>query len=263
MFRALVFIVAMVAGGVAAISGFGIGSLLTPVFALHHGVKLAVAIVSVPHLIGTSARFFSLHEKVDRHVFWNFGILSAVGGLIGALLHSYATSPWLSVVFGVLLVFAGLSGVTGLAQRMRFGRKSAWFGGAISGLFGGLVGNQGGIRSAALLGFDISKAAFVSTATAIALIVDGARMPVYLATQAHEVFSAWIELVLGIAGVLVGTFWGVRWLRRIPENAFRRFVSIVITALGLYMLIRGVKGRKPCSHRIVLIKSRQSNPQDT
>jgi uncharacterized membrane protein YfcA len=242
IFSTLVFVVAIVAGAIAAISGFGIGSLLTPIFAAHHGVKLAVAIVSVPHLVGTAARFFSLKGKVDRHIFWNFGILSAVGGLIGALLHSFATSPALSIVFGALLVFAGMSGLTGLAQRMRFGRKSAWFAGGLSGLFGGLVGNQGGIRSAALLGFDVSKEAFVATATAIALIVDGARMPVYLATQAHEVFSAWEELVLGIAGVLVGTFWGVQWLRRIPENAFRRFVSIVITALGLYMLIRGAKG---------------------
>jgi uncharacterized protein len=242
IFNAAVFIVAIAAGGIAAVSGFGIGSLLTPIFAAHYGVNLAIAIVSVPHLVGTAARFLSLKSKVDRHVFWNFGILSAIGGLIGALLHSRANSPSLSIVFGALLVFAGVSGVTGLGQRMRFGRKSAWVAGGLSGLFGGLVGNQGGIRSAALLGFDVSKEAFVATATAIALTVDGVRMPVYLATQAHEVFSTWVELMLGIAGVLVGTFWGVRWLRRIPENAFRRLVSVVITALGLYMLIRGAKG---------------------
>ena len=37
----------------------------------------------------------------------------------------------------------------------------AWLAGALSGLLGGLVGNQGGIRSAALLGFNLSKANFV------------------------------------------------------------------------------------------------------
>ena len=35
---------------------------------------------------------------------------------------------------------------------MHFGRKAAWIAGGASRLFGGLVGNQGGIGSAALLG---------------------------------------------------------------------------------------------------------------
>jgi hypothetical protein len=55
---------------------------------------------------------------------------------------------------------------------MRFGRITGYMAGALSGLFGGLVGNQGGIRSAALMGFDINKEAFVATATAIGLVVD-------------------------------------------------------------------------------------------
>jgi hypothetical protein len=39
----LVLIVSTLAGAVAAISGFGIGSLLTPLFALRYGTELAVA----------------------------------------------------------------------------------------------------------------------------------------------------------------------------------------------------------------------------
>ncbi len=42
----LIAVVAVLAGGVAAIAGFGIGSLLTPLVALRYGTKLAVAVVS-------------------------------------------------------------------------------------------------------------------------------------------------------------------------------------------------------------------------
>src|SRR5207244_503160 len=112
-----------------------------------------------------------------------FGIPSAVGGLAGATLQSVAGGPLLAVVFGGLLLFAGLGGITGFSQRMRFGARVAWFGGLASGLLGGLVGNQGGIRSAALLGFDVERDAFVATATAVALVVDGARIPVALAAR--------------------------------------------------------------------------------
>jgi uncharacterized membrane protein YfcA len=123
---------------------------------------------------------------------------------------------------------------------MRFGRKTAWAAGALSGIFGGMVGNQGGIRSAALLGFNISKESFVATATAIALIVDGARMPVYAFTEHRAIADAWVSIAFATAGVLIGTLWGVRLLQRIPEEVFRRAVSVLIILLGGYMLARGI-----------------------
>ena len=201
------FLTSIVAGGVAALSGFGVGSLLTPLLATHYGTKLAVAIVSIPHLVATAVRFIGLRRQLDRRIFLNFGILSAAGGLLGALLNAKTNSPVLATVFGCLLVFAGISGLTGFVDRMNFGRAMAWFAGALSGFFGGLVGNQGGIRSAALLGFDIQKEALVATATAIALIVDGARMPVYLAVETQRILNAWPVVAIAITGVLLGTLW--------------------------------------------------------
>ena len=75
--------------------------------------------------------------------------------------------------------------------RARWGNRAAWIAGIVSGAFGGLVGNQGGIRTAAMLGFHIPRESFVATATAIALFVDGARLPVYLATQGREIAAIW------------------------------------------------------------------------
>jgi len=50
-FQILVALAATVAGGIASIAGFGIGSILTPLLAAAYGTKLAVAVVSVPHLL--------------------------------------------------------------------------------------------------------------------------------------------------------------------------------------------------------------------
>lgn len=241
IFSAALFVIAVLGGAVAGLSGFGIGSLLTPVLAARHGAKLAVAIVSVPHLVATAVRFSGLRRHLDKKFFVNFGILSAAGGLAGALLNAHADSPILTVVFGCLLLFAGTSGLTGFANRMRFGRRTAWSAGALSGFFGGLVGNQGGIRSAALLGFDIRKEALVATATAIGLIVDGARMPVYFATESNGIVRAWPLLIVATAGVLVGTFWGIRLLRRISERLFRTLLFLLITLLGIYMVAQGMR----------------------
>ena len=94
----------------------------------------------------------------------------------------------------------------------------AWIAGALSGLLGGLAGNQGGIRSAALLGFNLSKDAFVGTATAVALFVDGARLPVYLVTQGPNILELWPSVGLASMGVIAGTLLGSRTTRALARD---------------------------------------------
>lgn len=241
MIAVLLFFASILAGAIAALAGFGIGSILTPLLALSVGTKEAVVAVSIPHLFATAIRFWNLRHKIDRDVLKNFGVSSAVGGLLGALLGSRFSSPILAYILGALLIFAGLTGMTGISQKMRFGRKAAWLGGAVSGVLGGLVGNQGGIRSAALLGFNLEAKTFVATATAIALVVDGARMPVYFFTSPDTVHRLALWITIMVAGGSIGTIVGGRVLARIPELYFRRLVSLLILALGVVMLFRVAK----------------------
>ncbi len=237
MDHALAIIVAgVVAGAIAAISGFGIGSILTPLLAMGIGTKLAVALVSIPHFIGTALRFFVIRQHVDRHVLWSFGLTSAAGGLVGAILHVWLRSAVLGYVLGALLVFAGIMGLSGLAARMRFGKRTAWVAGALSGIFGGLVGNQGGIRSAALMGFNLQRDAFVATATAIALLIDLCRMPVYAVLQFQQIVAQRQLALIATVGVVAGTLSGKWMLQRIPQTIFRAIVSGIILVLGIWML---------------------------
>jgi uncharacterized membrane protein YfcA len=241
-FDSLVFAAALAGGVVASVAGFGIGSMLTPALALQMDARLAVAAVSIPHALGTAFRFWLLGGRVDRRVLGNFGLASAAGGLAGALLQARIASPALMLVFGALLIFTAAAELTGLSRRMRFEGPLAPVAGAASGLLGGLVGNQGGIRSAALLGVQLSKEEFVATATAVGLMVDAARVPVYLSLQ-HEALAGiapWIAIA--IAGVISGTLIGMRVLRWIPEASFRRTVAVLLGLLGVGMIMSGANG---------------------
>ena len=150
-----------------------------------------------------------MRGHVDRRVLAGFGLMNAAGALAGALVHTRVTSPILSDVLAVLLIFAGAVGVTGYTEKLRFGRTASWIAGALSGAFGGLVGNQGGIRSAAMLGLGVEKEAFVATATAIGLCVDAVRIPVYVATGWRQMLDAWPVVLAATAGVVLGTLAGV------------------------------------------------------
>jgi uncharacterized membrane protein YfcA len=235
------FLLAVLAGGVAGVAGFGIGSILTPALALAVGTNVAVAVVALPHVAATAVRLWALRRDVDGAVMRTFGVASALGGVAGAVGHSVFDSPVLSLVLGLLLVLAGSLELTGLARRVRLGGSASIAAGALSGLFGGLVGNQGGIRSAALLRFDMSPTALVATATATALLVDAARVPVYLVTNVADVVKMFGTVLLLTVGVVIGTIGGTPVLRLLPERWFRRSLAVLLITLGLGLVASAIR----------------------
>lgn len=236
-FALLVGVIAFLAGAISAVAGLGIGSILTPLLGLAIGVKLAVAAAAIPHFAGNALRLWTLRDRVDRDVLKTFGVMSAAGALIGALLHAKANAASLKFGLAIVLILAGVFGVAGLTDRIRVGRRAAAGLGGVSGFLGAVVGYQGGLRAAALLALDVRKEAFVATAVALAVIVDGARLPVYAWSVGRDLAALWPLLLAATIGVLAGTFAGKRIFGRIPEPMFRRFVSGLLAVLGVTILI--------------------------
>jgi len=236
----LIALAAVAAGAVAAVSGFGLGSILTPLLMLSFPTSSAVAIVAIPHAVATTVRWWRLRADVDRPTFRQFGIASAVGGLTGAVLQPFLGSTALTVVLALLLIMAGGSEL--LRRRVPLPPTPFWrlAGGILSGGFGGLVGNQGGIRAAALLGFRLPPRALVATATASALFVDAARVPIYVVTS-RAVLASTAELWLAAsAGAVVGTFIGVPILGRIPEAIYRQLIGALLLILGISLFAAAI-----------------------
>jgi uncharacterized protein len=232
-------IAALIAGGIASIAGFGIGSVMTPVLAMEHKATVAVAAVSIPHFVATAYRLWLVRAHVDLKLLKAFGVMSAVGGLAGAALGFFLGSRWLELVLAGLLLFVGLGGLLGYTKKLRFTGPAAWAAGVVSGFLGGLVGNQGGLRAGAMLGLGVSRDAFMATATATGLIVDAARMPVYFALYGKELATVVPEILVMTAAVVAGTFLGIKVLRRIPEERFLSVVSVLLIALSIWLVAKG------------------------
>jgi uncharacterized protein len=235
-FLALVLVVAVAAGATASVVGFGIGSLLTPLLAARFGADAAIAAVALPHLAGGALRGWRLRRQIDWPVLLRFGSLSAAGGLAGALLFAQLAPQVLTRVLGALLLLTASAGLSGWSARWKPGGPLVWVLGALSGFFGGMVGNQGGLRAAALSAFGLAPAAFVATSTVIGILVDLARTPVYLSGLAHPPAGFWTLVAVAAAGVLGGTLVGERLLLGLSPQRFRLLVSGAIGILGLWFL---------------------------
>lgn len=231
----------MLSGGTAAVAGFGIGSLLTPVLAASFGTATAVAAVAIPHAAATALRCWRLRSNIEWNVVRSFGVLSAAGGLIGALLYTRFSNAALTLTLGLLLLSTAVATIVDLPARVRV--RGAVVGGLgfLSGLFGGLAGNQGGLRAAAMLSLALPPVRYVATATATAMLVDLVRTPIYVWRAGGVLASLITPLAVATIGVLIGTVLGERILLGLSIRQFRYAIAVLIGLLGVWLVVQGLK----------------------
>ena len=80
---------ALFAAGLTLFSGFGLGTLLTPVFALFFPLPLAIAGTAVVHLANNVFKLGLLVKHADWRVVWRFGLPAMAAAVLGALLLAW------------------------------------------------------------------------------------------------------------------------------------------------------------------------------
>src|SRR4030065_2970066 len=157
-------VAAFLSASLTLMTGFGLGTILTPVFLIFYDVKIAILIVAVVHLLNNLLKIslFSRHISID--ILKRFGSLTLVGAFIGAFFQGKMDSSVVKILLGIALIFLGLKEAIGFGEKLRLPQRIDFIGGFLSGLLGGFVGNQGAIRSAYLLNYNIPKETFVATA---------------------------------------------------------------------------------------------------
>lgn len=242
--------VALVASLLTLLSGFGLGTLLLPVFALFFPLELAVALTAVVHLLNNLFKFALLWRDADRGVVLRFGVAGILGAWLGAvLLMRLDDLPYLypglrgpvsatQLVVGLLMaVFALLELLPG-AKRWSLPPRWLVPGGALSGFFGGLSGHQGALRSIFLLRSGLGKETFIATGTAIAVLVDLTRIPVYAGRMPEGLLaSQWPLLVATTLAAFLGAWWGKRLIPRITFRLVRMLVGVLLLGISLALLL--------------------------
>jgi uncharacterized protein len=250
----IVCLVSFLVAALTLFSGFGLGTLLMPAFALFFPVTVAVAATAVVHLANNMFKVALIGRQADWGVLTRFALPAAVAAMFGArLLTWFAHRPPLAVyalagqvheitvvklVVAILIIFFALFDLSPRLNKLTLDRKYLALGGAVSGFFGGLSGNQGALRSAVLVKSGLAKDAFVGTSVMAAVVVDMARLLVYGAafyTASFTVLEA-DSLGLIIAASLAaftGSFIGRRLLKKVTLRTVQMVVAIMLIVLGV------------------------------
>ncbi len=234
------------------ISGFGLGTLLLPVFALFFPLETAILLTAVVHLLNN---LFKL-GLMGGHIHWptvlRFGVPGILGAFLGALLMRSlgARAPLFQGVLHPVdpldLSIAALMLVFGLFELSRtlntLSLPPKWMvpGGLLSGFFGGLSGHQGALRSMFLLRAGLNKEAFIATGVAIACLVDLTRLPTYLSDgMLHTLRNEWPLLLATVLAAFAGAWWGKKLIPKVTMRGVQMIVGLLMLAIA-GMLAGGV-----------------------
>jgi len=246
----IICLVAFLAAILTFFSGFGLGTLLTPVFMIFFPVELAIALTGVVHFFNNVFKLFLVGKHANKAVLLKFGVPAVLASFAGAwlLLHIPDSNPLFSYeAFGksfevypikflisVLLILFALMDLIPLFKKLKFGSKLLPLGGALSGFFGGLSGNQGALRAAFLIKADLSKKAFIGTAVVVSAFVDFTRLSVYagriISTDITENLSL---IVLAVISAISGAYIGNKLLKKITVHAMQTIVAVMLIGLSL------------------------------
>jgi uncharacterized membrane protein YfcA len=262
---------AFLASGLTLFTGFGLGTLLMPVFAIFFPVNIAISLTALVHLTNN---LFKL-SIFGRHAHWKtviyFGIPAFLASLLGAacLVWFSGLNPIvrykifgkefeilpINIVMSILMIIFAMLELVPKLQGNLFRRSSPQvshgplglrqnkylaIGGVLSGFFGGLSGHQGAFRSAFLIKMGLSKECFIGTGVVIACFVDIVRIFVY---GRHLILTHILEngtlLLCATLSALVGISVGSLWLKKITIKnlqilvAFLLFIIAIVLGTGL------------------------------
>jgi uncharacterized membrane protein YfcA len=253
----LVCAVALLASSLTLFSGFGLGTLLLPAFAVVFPVEIAVSATAVVHLLNNVFKLALVGRWLERRTVIAFGLPAALAAFGGAFVlrrltelpplgtwtavgRTFAVTPT-GLLVGLLVAAFAVVELRRTTATSGFPPRFIPVGGLLSGLFGGLSGHQGALRSAFLIRAGLTKEQFIGSGVACAVLVDLSRLSVYGPSFFARHFDALGRsdgLALMAAATLAafaGAFVGTRLIHKITLDGVRRLVGVLLGILGLGM----------------------------
>lgn len=271
-FTAIIFLVAVLAGLVGALTGLGGGIVVTPALTLLLGIDIRYAIgASLVSVIATSSGAAASYVRdglSNIRIGMFLEIATTLGAICGALLAAHTPTRALAMLFGLVLLQSAWQVVRSRADAerpIRCDSFTEWLhlGGLyhssdgilpyqamrakagfammyVAGLVSGLLGIGSGALKVIAMDRIMGLPFRVSTATSSFMIgVTGvASAAIYLKRgYIHPMIALPVML-----GVLLGSMIGAQLLPRLPVRLLRRIFAIAVAIIAIQMILHGIQG---------------------
>jgi len=253
----LIAVVAMGAALLTFFSGFGLGTILMPVFALFFPVEIAIALTAVVHLLNNLFKVSLVWKDISYKTVLLFGIPAMLAAFAGALALSrlsvssftlaykigqkHMETDVVNLVIAALLILFAVFELNKRLVNLSLPKKYLPLGGVLSGFFGGISGHQGALRSLFLLKAGLTKESFIATGISIAILIDISRITVYGSSFLFSKIESIKDerslafVIVACLSAFIGSFFGKRLLKKVTIRNVQIVVSLLLLVFALLL----------------------------
>lgn len=246
----IICLVAFIASILTFFSGFGLGTILLPVFSLFFPVEIAIALTGVVHFFNNIYKLILVGKNAKKNIIIYFGIPAVIASFLGAFLlinitdltplYQYGIGDRLftitpvKLIIAVLLIIFAIIELLPFLKRLNFNKKHLPYGGFMSGFFGGLSGHQGALRTAFLINAGLTKESFIGSAVVISAFVDFTRISIYSTRFLKSGLGDNIPLVLcATISAIIGAYFGNKLLKKVTLEFIQKLVAILLIGISI------------------------------
>ena len=243
---------ALLGSGLTLFSGFGLGTILVPVFALFFPIEIAIALTAIVHFLNNLFKLILVGRNADKSIVLRFGIPAVFSALLGAYLLTLLTDlkPLLQysigvrqleimpikLVIAILIIAFVLFDYIPRFANLQFDKKYLVLGGVLSGFFGGISGNQGALRSAFLIKANLKKEVFIATGVVIACLIDVFRLTIYskqiLKLDSNLDFTLLLSATIS---AFLGAYFGNKLTKKVTFKLIQHITTVMLLTVALLL----------------------------
>ena len=250
----LIGLFALFGSALTLFSGFGLGTILLPIFGLFFPIEIAVIMTSIVHLANNLLKVVLFGKNASKTTVLYFGIPAIIFAFIGAYCLTLLSNlnplftyrlftlkieiSYVKATIGLLLIIFSLVEYLAKYKNLAFNKKYLPLGGVLSGFFGGLSGHQGALRSAFLIKIGLSKNSFIATGVLIACLVDLSRLSIYIPkiSTLHNSLNFKLIIFATIAA-FAGVYIGNKLLEKVTIQFVQNCVAFLLFTYGILLII--------------------------
>ena len=251
MIYVLIPLTALIASFLTFFSGFGLGTILLPVFAIYYPLPIAIGLTACVHLLNNVFKLGLVYKFINWPLVLKFGLPSTIAAFFGAYLlkqlsganlqianynccYTHFNITWQGLIVGFVIILFSIIELSKKLSGITFHQKYLPLGGLLSGFFGGFSGHQGAIRSAFLLRLNLQKQNYIATGVAVACLVDLVRLSLYsnfaILKQSQ---TNYVILIIAVVCAWLGALVGNKLFKKTSLTVFKWLVGVFMLTMGV------------------------------
>lgn len=253
MIQIIIALSAFLTAGLTFFSGFGLATVLTPVFILFFPVPIAISLTAIVHFLNNLFKLLLVGRHGNKEVLLKFGIPAVISAIFGSLLLSTMVKKSFTInyhifnhtfsvelvnfVIGIIILLFVILEILPLLSRLSFNKNLLPIGGMLSGFFGGLSGHQGAFRSIFLLKCNLSNEQFIASGIIIACFVDTVRLLIYGANFWNkEIINNVSLLAIAVIFAFLGSYLASKYTHKITIKLIRNIITVLLSVISIGLI---------------------------